>query len=243
MKKNGALQIIRFFLFALMIPFIFMVTGCEEYVWLTDQCPYWDWDCDSISNAVETNDANAHHNFDPEVPNANPSIASGEPNNGSLEGGINLRDSEEGYKHFRGNDPVDYDDWGTLALINMIEGGGRFWNKYCPPRICILDMSKQEGGDWPPHSSHQNGRDVDVRYVRKDNDEAPLDIKINPQDYDDSATVKLMNCLFENGEPVLIIVSDVCGLGFTNIQVIYDSLGNHDNHFHLRIEDPDGTGN
>ena len=78
--------------------------------------PYWDTDGDGISNAVETNSANAHHGFDTTVVNTNPSIAKGTPGNGSLEGGINLPDNGEGYYHYLGTDPIDTDDWGTLAL-------------------------------------------------------------------------------------------------------------------------------
>jgi len=39
-------------------------------------------------------------------------------------------------------------------------------------------------------------------------------------------------------EPIWLDLSD---LGVET--VVYDSDGGHDNHFHLRIEDPDGTGN
>jgi murein endopeptidase len=171
-----------------------------------DANPYWDTDGDGISNAVEINPANAHHGFDTTQVDANPSKAKGQPNSGSLEGGINLPDEGEGYYHYIGRDPVDRDDWGTLALINMIEGGGRWWQDlgHYSPRIGIGDMSLKEGGPFTnyydptelDHESHQNGLDVDVRYVRKDNLESPLNIKDNAENYDTSRTVIMLSCLW-----------------------------------------------
>ena len=238
MKVNKLQEIV------MVMIFIFGI-GCEvEVDGPPDTTPNWDTDGDGISNAVETNPANSHHGFDTTVVDANPSIAHGSPINGWLEGGINLTDAGRGYYHYYGSDPVDTDDWGTLALINMVEGGGRDWReRYPTPRSGIGDMSLQNGGIWLPHSSHQNGLDVDIRYVRNDGQELPLNITDHPEDYDTLATVDLMNSLFQNGDCVLIVVSEVCGIIFEDIEVRYDTTNVHDNHFHLRIEDPDGTGN
>jgi len=236
-KANKKQKILT--LITIIIAIIFMRGA--DYNELPNDTPYWYTDGDGISDAVETNDANAHHNFDPSVPNANPSIAHGQPNNGWLEGGINLPDEGEGYYHFYGSDPVDFDDWGTLALINMTEGGGRSWNEeYSTFGGGFGDMSKQNGDSFPPHKSHQNGRDVDIRYVRKDSTEAPLHIKDNPQDYDNNATAHLMNCLIANGEVTVIYIDTV----YAHLKGdILRHCAEHQDHFHVRIEDPDGTSN
>ena len=215
-----------------------------------DPMPYYDTDGDGISNAVETNSANAHHGFDTTVVDANPSIAHGTPTNGWLEGGINLPDEGRGYYHHYGIDPVDRDDWGTLTLINMVEGGGRDWMKwYFTPRIGILDMSLQNGGPFTnyyspsdtDHVSHQNGLDVDVRYVRNDGQETSLNIAGSDSIYYDvEATATLMNYLIANANVTLIYIDTVHAHLTDNI--LHHWPG-HEHHFHVRIEDPDGTGN
>jgi len=221
----------------------------------SDPMPYYDTDGDGISNAVETNPANAHHGFDTTVVDANPSIAHGTPTDGWLEGGINLPDEGRGYYHHYGIDPVDRDDWGTLTLINMVEGGGRNWMEwYFNPRIGILDMSLQNGGpftnyydpDELDHVSHQNGLDVDLRYVRNDNHEIGLDISGSDTIYyDHDRTVTMLNGLIEaEGVIILIILHPNSGIPErTEPLPAIEHRQDHYDHIHVRIEDPDGTDN
>ena len=59
------------------------------------------------------------------------------------------------------------------------------------------DMSRRWGGKFPPHKSHQNGRDVDVRPIRKDNQMAA--VTIGQTAYDAKRTeefVKLLRTMF-----------------------------------------------
>jgi hypothetical protein len=220
----------------------------------TDNCPSWDTDCDGISNAVETNDANSYLGLNPDSADANPSIAHGYPWNGWIGNALNMVNQGTGYYHYNPDkSTIDTDDWGVLHLINMIEGAGRLWytNGYPPPRIGVGDLSwgdqytQQFGGPWPgdEHTWHQNGTEVDFRYVRNDGQEASLNVRTQPSLYDTNATVALMNYLFANSHSIYIMVSPHCGIEFSGITVVYDQSGEHDNHFHLRIEDPDGTGN
>jgi|GEM_PF-2578248 len=212
-----------------------------------DACPSWDTDCDGISNATETNDANAYLNLDPDSPDANPSIAHGQPCNGSLENGLNLMNEGTGYWHYN-PEKIDYDDWGVLHLINMIEGAGREWhdNNWWPPRISVGDMSLRYGGPFPPHGCHENGLEVDIRYVRNDGLEVGLNLGTADSIYFDvSATVALMSYLLDNSNSIKIYLSSYCRgkIIFTAIDTVYDTTGGHDDHFHWRIQDPDGTGN
>ena len=212
-----------------------------------DVCPSWDTDCDGISNATETNDANAYLNLDPNSPDANPSIAHGQPCNGTLEKGLNLMNEGYGYDHYNIDPPGDIDDWGVLHLINMIEGAGRDWynNYWPPPRIGVGDLSLRYGGQFGIHSCHQNGTEADFRYVRNDGLEDPLNISTSDSIYFDvSATVALMSYLLDNSNSIKIYLSSYCRgkIIFTEIDTVYDTAGHHD-HFHWRIQDPDGTGN
>jgi len=236
--------------------------GCDLFGWLPHPsdivvdppniCPQWDVDCDQISNAVETNGANAYLGLDPQVANANPSIAHGTYSDGWIENALNLPNVGTGYSHYIGSDTVDKDDWGTLDVVIMIEAGGRDWynDNHPPPRIGIGDLSHgdatshQFGGQFPPHSCHENGLEVDIRYVRNDGAELPLNIA-GPDSlkYDISATADLMNYLIANGDVVLIYIDTAHAYLTDSGQDILHHWPGHSDHFHVRISDPDGTGN
>ena len=118
---------------------LFIGEACDHVPIPDDGTNSWDTDGDGISNAVENNTANDSLNLNDTLWNDNPSYALGDPcnndpNPGSLQGGLNMVDQGTGYWHY--NPENDTDDWGTLALINMIEGAGRNWsNRYFSPRI------------------------------------------------------------------------------------------------------------
>lgn len=228
-------------IFFIIFLFLFcFIIGCGER---PDDRLWWlDADEDGISDAVETNSANAHLGFDPYVPNVDPSIAHGLPNNGSLSGGINLPDNGSRYYHFRGNDPVDTDDWATLAAINTTEKASWKWTNVVI-RFGVGDMSTQYGGTFPPHASHQNGLDIDFRYLRNDAQEIPLDISTADSIYyDPQITANLMNLLIEtSGNTVTHIFVDTNYAHLTGSLLVHDT--GHRNHFHIRIQDPDGTNN
>lgn len=156
-----------------------MVAGgaCTSGDVASDSKPYWDSDGDTISTAVELESHNRQsYGFDTTIFDHNPSIASGTRSNGQLLNGLNLPDTGFGYIHYLNQDIKDSDDWGTLSMINVIEQVGReFRRKPCQtfysladflPREQPGDMSRQLGGAFSPHVEHQNGLDVDVRYVR-----------------------------------------------------------------------------
>jgi LysM repeat protein len=57
--------------------------------------------------------------------------------------------------------------WGTSKTIQAIQDAVAAYRRKSPtgPKIHIGDISKRGGGKFPPHLSHQHGRDVDVGYV------------------------------------------------------------------------------
>ncbi len=205
------------------------------------------------------------------MPNPDPTIAHGHLDVGWLENGLNLVDNEPQYYHYLGTDQQDIDDWGTRALITTLECGARLWldnywtgwdNKI--KMIGIGDMSLQEGGSFPPHVGHQNGREVDIRYMRTDakygEEEGRLDLSDEEQRklYDPQETVNVLNGLCGYGIQAdrkygcavvvkIIVAKREWSLIFLEegnpIELIYDESGEHDNHMHIVIEDPDGEGN
>lgn len=210
-----------------------------------DDCPSYDTDCDLISNAVENNSANAYLGLNPLIADNNPTLAKGFACvNGSLEKGLNMVDVGSGYYHYPGGDPTDTDDWGVLNLIYLIERVGRAWNLLDePPRIGVGDLSLQNGGIWVDHDCHQNGLEVDVRYVRNDKLDLGLNISLNPELFDGSRTAVLLRH-FISYEDVEVIYVDTVNSSLHKIGYSFiKHVDGHSDHFHVRIADPDGTGN
>lgn len=57
--------------------------------------------------------------------------------------------------------------WGTSRTIRAIQSAIAAYQRRTPggPKVHVGDISKRNGGKFPPHISHQHGRDVDVGYV------------------------------------------------------------------------------
>ena len=198
----------------------------------------WDSDGDGLSDRVEQNNGNnGYADLRVDRCDVDPSVAMGAPNQGSLAKGLNLPDRGTGYHHFYGSDAVDTDDWGIGALLRCFEATGRALSSSGIP-VQVGDMSLRGGGTFPPHVAHQNGLEGDLRYIRNDRAEAPLDLRIDPDAYDADATAELFDTLFDACAIDFILV-DLDRLGFTlddasRQQRIVDSDG-HSNHFHVRI--------
>lgn len=206
-----------------------------------DQRP-WDSDGDGLSDAVERNNAGeGYHDFRLDRCEDNPSRAIGTWYEGHLEAGINLSDRGTGYLHNRGGDAVDSDDWGELTMISCLEAAGRAFEE-TGLRLNVNDLSRRRGRHFPPHRSHRNGLDADLRYVRLDGRDAPLDLRFHPEAYDADATQELMR-LFVELCPVEVIFVDLDRLGFDNHalgrrQQFLRHASGHSNHFHLRLRSP-----
>jgi len=112
----------------------------------------------------------------------------------------------------------DEDDWGTLKLINCIELAARSWGAG-EPLLRKGDMSLRNGDEWGcdatgggptccGHDSHQNGLEVDIRYLRNDNYSQGLDISDPNQkdDYDTLYTRYLMMHIITHCDINLIYV-------------------------------------
>jgi hypothetical protein len=176
------------------------------------------------------------------------SIARGTVTNGTLHNGLRIANAGMGYQYYSGAsgscDPPDSDNWATLELINLVERVGRSWQLQGHPNlITSMDMSRAGGGPWigqpgcSGHSQHQNGLEVDIRYIRSDNSSGPRDIMQQPALYSRSRTQQVVDMFLRlaTGAGVTIISGDQQLLG-----TVYDNSGQHDNHLHIWIADPDG---
>ena len=177
-----------------------------------------------------------------------------------------VEDNGVGYFHYVGTDATDSDDWGVLHLINMFEHGGRTWydrvikctqtgQGWCgrPNRFGVGDTSLRYGGYFYPHSSHRNGLDADLRYFRHGSGAENGNFNVcTATDHNAQASLDIIGALInqhvhnpKTGKLVLMIVNECWQIYDSNpndhFVINFDGSGGHKDHFHLRIEDPDGS--
>ncbi|MDH3976848.1 MAG: penicillin-insensitive murein endopeptidase, partial [Deltaproteobacteria bacterium] len=110
-------------------------------------------------------------------------------------------------------------------------------------RFGMNDLSLENGGRmcWPTasggidcHNSHQNGLDVDVWFVRKDNQEGPVNVA-NKALYDQALSEELINLFIEVGGAIRIFVASNSEINTTEIIRIQED---HYDHFHATFPNP-----
>jgi hypothetical protein len=194
---------------------------------------------------------NAIYGFRVDTVDPNPSRAGGTPIAGWIDSAINRPDVGTMYVGFlaQGETP-NTEDWGILTLINVIEGAGRrfeiapgfagacrVYTEGALPRLQVGDLSKQQGGPFPPHRSHQSGVDADVRYLRDDG-EGPMNFREHADSihYDLYRTVDLMRCFMTDPRVQLILLdtalAGIANDGLSAGRLVHDTA--HFNHFHVR---------
>jgi len=93
--------------------------------------------------------------------------------------------------------------WGTGDTIRLIQSAiadyRRVWRS--SPKIHVGDISRKGGGKFPPHKSHQHGRDVDIGYVLTGSkkDETRF-VKANANNLDVNRTWDLIDAFLDTHE-------------------------------------------
>jgi LysM repeat protein len=93
--------------------------------------------------------------------------------------------------------------WGTARSINAIQSAVADYKRRMPggPKVHIGDISKRNGGKFPPHLSHQHGRDVDIGYVLKGKQANETRFRSATKDNLDVArTWRLVKALIDTGQ-------------------------------------------
>jgi peptidoglycan hydrolase-like protein with peptidoglycan-binding domain len=135
----------------------------------------------------------------------------------------------EGYTTYN-REPGGADQFGTEMTINRIEDLGRKWFLLHPEVLLQFgDISRKGGGSFPPHGSHKNGRDVDVRPIRKDNRTDP--ISVGEVQYDTIRTEEFVKLVRSRHPTALILFNDdrLIKKGLTKF------TPGHHNHLHIRF--------
>ncbi len=199
---------------------------------------------------INTTACNIQPNVTPQVDimvYARTTLHRGERSNGSLVGGMSLPDPGPGYYQDPVGDVKNQDDWGgaEAAILLIQTVGGQWFQNHPTPRIGILDISKApSGGPFPPHEEHQNGLDIDVRYIRTDGAEQALNLADPNQKplFDKAKTIELLRLFANNGSLYRILVSPLAGITSADVPgANIVELSGHDNHFHVSLNDPDGS--
>lgn len=126
-------------------------------------------------------------------------VGVGKPNRGRLVNGVRLPESP--MVHILDEDKV----WGTSHTVEHLQEAiavFRHTTGYENP-LTVSSISLEKGGRFRPHSSHQTGRDVDIRLPRKPGaakGEAPSSV-------DWTLTWRLIQALVDTGEVEYIFVS------------------------------------
>lgn len=83
---------------------------------------------------------------------------------------------------------------------------------------------------------------MDFRYVRNDAQDHSLNIASDQRYYDTAATAYLMNLFaFSTSASVQVILYDSVNAHLVGGPLLH--WPGHSDHFHIRINDPDGSGN
>ena len=135
----------------------------------------------------------------------------------------------EGFTTYN-REPNGADQFGLESTINAITALARKWFLLHPEvRLQIGDISRRGGGAFPPHASHRNGRDADVRPIRRDNRMEPISVG-EPQ-YDTIRTEEFVKIVLERHPTAAIFFNDqrLIDKGLTK------QAAGHNNHLHIRF--------
>lgn len=126
----------------------------------------------------------------------------------------------------RGNDEFQF---GQASTIEAAKRVGEAWAADHAQPFSIGQISKNGGGPMPPHKSHRLGIDVDVRPVRTDGQNSP--VEITDSHYDRAKTTELITLWWENAPVQMILFNDntVINAGLSRF------FAGHHNHFHVRL--------
>jgi Putative peptidoglycan binding domain/Penicillin-insensitive murein endopeptidase len=123
-------------------------------------------------------------------------------------------------------------DWGTGAAIGQIERAAVSVVRAGHGRVAVGDIGHEHGGDIAGHQTHERGLDVDVRPMRRDENQCRWGVNFRSSAYDRAATRDLIKAMraAAPGHVKLIYFNDPV--------LIREGLSRyhagHDDHVHVR---------
>lgn len=92
--------------------------------------------------------------------------------------------------------------WGTPRTVAMLRDAIREYARSVrgEPKVYVGDLSLRSGGPFPPHLSHQDGRDVDIAYVIDGpSRDRPRFVAAHSRNLDFERTWALLGAILESG--------------------------------------------
>lgn len=134
-----------------------------------------------------------------------------------------------GYATFN-REPGGRDQVGRAATIRAIQQLGEAWSERHPTiRIGVGDISRRGGGPFPPHATHRDGRDVDIRPLTNNGRNEPTNI--DAANFSHALTRELILLTRETFNPQVIFFNDP----LTIQEGLTRRAQGHDNHLHVRF--------
>ncbi len=134
-----------------------------------------------------------------------------------------------GYTTYR-REPGGADQYGRASTIRAVQSLGEAWaSQHSKPRLQIGDISRRNGGHFPPHGSHQKGIDVDIRPMTNNGVEEATNIHV--ANYSHTLTRELVRLIKEKFAGAMILFNDqrLINEGLTR------RAQGHDDHLHVRF--------
>ena len=116
----------------------------------------------------------------------------------------------------------------TATLRTLVTACRNFVQKFPDVKIAIGDMCFADGAQMPPHKTHRNGRNADIRPVRSDGKMLP--VTIGDPHYSRDRTRTLVALLVAERNVKSILFNDAAIAGVTR----WDG---HDNHLHVSMKE------
>lgn len=127
-------------------------------------------------------------------------------------------------------EPGGADQFGRASTIRAVQELGEAWAGLHPVQpIAIGDISRRRGGPFPPHRSHVDGRDVDIRPLTSNGVNAPT--SVGHPTYSHRRTRDLVLLIRERFPAATVLFNDsrLVNEGLTKRHA------GHDNHLHVRF--------
>lgn len=135
----------------------------------------------------------------------------------------------DGFRTYN-REPNGADQFGLELTINaLIALAGKWFLLHPEVPVQFGDISRKGGGTFPPHASHKNGRDADMRPIRKDNRMDP--VAVGQTAYDTIRTEEFVKLVLSRHPQATIFFNDqrLINKGLTK------HAAGHHNHLHLRF--------
>lgn len=103
------------------------------------------------------------------------------------------------------------ESWGTAHAVTTLVAALEAFHAQHPDSVPIVvgDLSRKEGGYFPPHVSHRDGRDVDIGLPIRGNRRAEHFVRLRERDLDVKKSLDLIEALLDTGAVELILLHRV----------------------------------